>query len=85
MSATTTPTNRRSPRPIYHTNIQRQRPRPAKPEPKLGLLDGVAGRAGKAGAVIAGCAGLFLTFVLLSSLSVLSLIGMAAYTVLSHF
>lgn len=83
MSTTTTPTDHRSPRPIYHTNIQR--PRPAKREPKLGLLDGAAGRAGKAGKVIAGCAGLFLAFVLLSFLSVLGLFGMAAYTVLAHF
>ena len=83
MSTTTTPTNRRSPRPIYHTNIQR--PRLAKREPKLGLLDGAAGYAGRAGKIIAGCAGLFLAFVLLSFLSVLGIFGIAAYTVLSHF
>jgi len=81
--STTTPTNRRSPRPIYHTNIHRHRP--AKREPKLGLLDGAAGRAGKAGKIIAGCAGLFLAFVLLTFVTVLGLFGMAAYTGLLHF
>ena len=76
---------RPKPRPVYQVNLLRQRTRPSRSEPKLGLLDAAAGKLGRAGRIIAGCAGLFISLVLLAFLTILGLFGFTAYTILSNF